>query len=116
MLRTSSLYNYILKVYNPTSSSWHINLGLITTTNQARLTNLTVWFNSTSVSKQISIGSAVSTWITTGSPISLASSSTVYIAVNATASSLGASTLTIYLLLSSSNGPYSSYGITLNVG
>ncbi|MEM0287430.1 MAG: hypothetical protein QXG05_04555 [Nitrososphaerota archaeon] len=114
--RSPSTYNYILKVYNPTSSTWHINLGLITTTDSTRLTNLTVWFNSTSVSKQISIGSAVSTMITTGSPISLAPSSTVYIAVNATASSFGVSTLTIYLLLNSSNGPYSIYGITLNVG
>jgi hypothetical protein len=105
---------YILAIVNQVSSSWNANLGVASSSNIGRMTNLTIWFYSP-VSTQIRLGTLV-TQLTTGPVATLPGSGTLYIALQALTSSSGSSTVTLSLKIRpGSTGPYAQYTILLTV-
>lgn len=105
---------YILAITNQASSSWNVNLAVASSSNTGRLTNLTMWFYSPT-SVQIRIGTAV-TQLTTGPVVTLPGSGTLYIALYASSSVSGSSTVTLSLKIQlESTGPYAQYTIYLTV-
>jgi len=121
--QTPAVYNYVLSVHNPTTSSWTVNLATMSSlaTNLGRLTNLTILFTSPSFSKQIIVTSGALSQ-TSGTGVTLGSSGTLYIAVGAYAdsvptSSSSPSTIAFAVkILSTSSAAYAQYIITLSVG
>lgn len=117
---TPSKYNYVLGINNPTSTSWTINLGVASSSLLARLSNVTIWFTSP-FSSQIVVTSGSLTQ-SSGSTVTLAASSTIYIAVAAYSSavptsSTSPSTLVLSLKLQpSSSTPYAQYTISMSIG
>ncbi|MDG6929006.1 MAG: hypothetical protein JRN29_03025 [Nitrososphaerota archaeon] len=111
---TVSGYDYVLKIDNPSSSSWYVDLAQISSSNAARLSNLTLAFNGTT---QIAVGSALLSQQTMGTRVLVPASSVIYVEVDATATSFGTSTLAIALQVTRPpGGPSSDYRIDLSVG
>ncbi|MGI0085772.1 MAG: hypothetical protein ACREBQ_11895, partial [Nitrososphaerales archaeon] len=109
---TPSTYDYILVIANVSSAtSWQASLSstssMISAT--ARLVNLTIWVHS-SLTSQISIGTSV-TQNLQGATISIAPSSSVYIAVYALASTQGYSSVNMSLRIQSPSAVFSQYTI-----
>jgi len=105
---------YILTVANQASTSWNVNFAVASSSNTGRLTNLTIWFYSPT-SAQIQLGTAV-TQLTTGPVVTLPASGTLYIALYASTSSSGSSTITLSLKIQlGSAGPYAQHTIVLTV-
>ena len=106
--------SYILAITNQASSSWNVNLAVASSSNTGRLTNLTMWFYSPT-SVQIRLGTAV-TQLTTGPVVTLPGSGTLYVALYASSSASGSSTITLSLKIQlGSTGPYAQYTIYLTV-
>jgi hypothetical protein len=118
-----AVYNYILSVHNPTTSSWTVNLATMSSlaTNLGRLTNLTILFTSPSFSKQITVTSGALSQ-TSGTGVSLGASGTLYIAVGAYANAVptspnSPSTIAFAVkILSTTSTAYTQYIVTLSVG
>lgn len=89
----------ILTITNSGSNSWLANLVLYSSTNAARLNNLTISFQSP-LSKQVILGTGVTNQ-TTGPQVTLAASATMFIALAVSVSSTGTSTVTLGLKIQS---------------
>jgi hypothetical protein len=85
----------ILTVTNSGSSSWLANLVMVTSSNTARLNNLTISFRNP-YSKQVVLGTGVPNQ-DNGPQVTLGASSTLLITVGVTVSSSGTSTVTLAL-------------------
>jgi hypothetical protein len=98
----------ILTLSNSGSTPWLANLIVVSTTNTARLNNLTVSFYNP-FSKQIILGSVTNQ--NQGPQVTLANSATISIIMDATVTAAGASTVTMGLKLQSipSAGQASTY-------
>jgi hypothetical protein len=106
--------NYFLALANGVSSSWNVNLGVASTTNTGRLYNLTIWFY-TPTTVETRLGSGV-TQLTSGPVATLSASGTLYIALYASSTSTGSSTVTLSLMVRpGASGPYAEYTIVLTV-
>lgn len=120
--QTPAVFNYILAVNNPTTSSWEINLGTMTslTSNLGRLTSLTISFTSPASTQIAVTGGSLSQ--SSGTEVTLAASSTNYIEVVASANAIptgstSPSTITFSLMvLSTTSTSYALYTIALTVG
>lgn len=111
--KTPSTYDYVLSAVNGASSSWQVNLGLVSSSSTSRLSNLTVFFDPST--QEFVLGS-----LNTGPAVTLAASSTLNISLNATATSMPTgtpATLTFsFKVLSAPGLPYSYYTIVVQVG
>lgn len=109
------LFNNVLAINNTSTSPWYLNLGVASSTNTARLSNLTAWFSSVA-SPQISLGSSVTSQQLLGPQVVISGSSTLYLYLNAAATSTGSSTVVVSLKVQSfQGGPYSQYTIILQL-
>lgn len=109
------LFNDVLAINNTSTSPWYVNLDFASGSNTARLSNLTVWFSS-ATTPQIALGSSISPQQLQGSQVVLSGSSTIYLCLNANATSTGTSKVVISLKVQSfQGGPYSQYTITLEL-
>jgi hypothetical protein len=89
----------ILSLPNSGSSSWLVNLAVVSSTNTARLNNLTLSFRNP-YSKQVVLGSGVPNQ-NSGPQVTLAASTTMLIAIGVTVSSAGTTTVTLALKIQS---------------
>ena len=108
------LVNDLLGISNGGSSSYSVNLAVASSSNIGRLYNLTIWFYTPTV-VEARLGSGV-TQLTTGPVDTLAGSGTLYIALYASATSVGTTSVTITLKVQpGGSGPYADYTIVLTV-
>jgi hypothetical protein len=119
--QTPPKYDYVLTISSPAGTSWNVNLAVASSSGIARLTNATVWLKVpdsptyTVFSQQIALLSGAFTK-SAGSSVSLAASTTMYVYLYATASSVGTSTIVLTLRVQpSSTTPYSLYTVVLTV-
>ncbi len=106
--------NYVLAIADQVGSPWDVNLAVASSSNTNRLYNLTIWFYSPT-SAQIQLGTGV-TQLTTGPVVSLSGSGTLYIALYASSTGGGSSTVTLSLRVRAGpSGPYAQYTIDLQV-
>jgi len=92
----ASTYDYVLEVVNKVTVAWRIRLRAYNESNIGRLSNCTIYFHDGDVSSQICIydGEYSQQY---GDWYDLAGSSTVYIAMNVSATSTGTSHVYAYL-------------------
>ncbi len=118
---TPAAYDYVLAVNNPTSASWNVNLAVATSSGISRLSNMTIWLKTPDISpytvnsQQIALlgGSFTKS---TGSVVTLAASTTMYVYLYVTATSTGTSTVTLSLKVQPSTAaPYAYYTIDLTL-
>ena len=113
--QTPYLYDYVLAIDNPTSTSYTVSLSLASSSGISQLTNLTIMFVSP-FSKQIIVTSG-SVSQSSGSAVTLAGSGNIHIRVGAQASSVGSASLVLSLKVKpSSSTAYAGYTINLSVG
>jgi hypothetical protein len=109
--QSPTLFNNVLAINNTSTSPWLANLAVSGSSNAGRLGNMTVWFSS-QASPQVTIGSLVPMQQTTGTQVQIPALTTVYISLNATATSFGSSSVSVSLKLQSfSGGPYAQYSV-----
>ncbi|MDG6988686.1 MAG: hypothetical protein JRN21_05095 [Nitrososphaerota archaeon] len=118
--RSPSNYNYVLAIADGVAVSWNISLGVASSTNLGRLSNLTVSFTTAPASDQVIVlNGAVSQ--SGGTPVTLGSSSTLDIAVVGTATAVPTASNTPSVVvvslkvLSSTSAVYAQYTITFDV-
>lgn len=119
--QTPAKYDYVLKINSPAGTAWNVNLAVASSAGLARLTNATVWLKVPDspiysvFSQQIALLSGSFTK-STGSAVTLAASTTMYVYLYSTASSVGASSIVLTLKVQpSAASPYSTYTIVLTI-
>jgi len=110
-------YDYVLKIVNQQTSTYNVRLNTVglTQTNIGRLSNFTAWIHGSSSALQTQILSG-SLSTPTGTFLSLADSTTVYVAIRVTATSAGVSTISCYLqIYTLGTSTYANYRLTLSI-
>jgi hypothetical protein len=114
-LQSPTVFSNILVINNTSSSPMQTSISLASSVGATRIGNFTILTNPP-VTTQVSIGSMISTQVTTGTTVTIAANSVVYVSLDCSATSPGQSIVTLSLKSQAfAGGSYSQYTIVITV-